>query len=85
MFWEPFSQSNFQSGANPPTGEDIWVLRLFEANGKETEAVISLPLILRRAVLSNILEEEGESLPVAGNQIKVQLPAHRIVTVKVWM
>ena len=67
------------------TGENIWVLRLFEAYGKETEAVISLPRILRRAVLSNILEEDGEKLPVEGNQVKLKLPAHRIVTVKVWM
>ncbi len=66
-------------------GEDIWVIRLFEAYGKETEAVISLPKAVKRVVFSNILEEDMEPLVVSGNQVKVKLDAHKIVTIKVWL
>ena len=66
-------------------GEDIWVLRLFEAYGKETEAVISLPRAVKRAVLSNILEQDGDPLVVEGNRVSVKLAAHRIMTIKVWL
>lgn len=74
--------SSFSS--NLSKTEDVWVLRLFEAYGQETDAVISLPGPLKRAVLSNILEEDGENLLVEGNQVRLKLAAHRIATIKVW-
>lgn len=71
--------------SNPSVSEDILVLRLFEAYGKATDAVISFPQQVKQAKLSNILEEDGENLVVAGNQVKVKLAAHRIATIKVWL
>ncbi len=71
--------------SNSSRGEDIWVLRLFEAYGKETETIISLPQSVKRATLSNILEEDGEKLTVEGNRVKLKLAAHRMATIKVWL
>ncbi len=68
-----------------PQVDDIWVLRLFEAYGNETETIISLPESVKRALLSNILEEDGENLAVEQNRVKLRLQAHQIVTIKVWM
>jgi len=75
--------SSFSS--TPLPGEDVLVLRLFEAYGKATEAIISLPKKAKRAVISNILEEDGEPLPIKGNQVKVELAPYRILTIKVWL
>jgi alpha-mannosidase len=71
--------------SNPTTSEDILILRLFETYGKDTEAMISFSAEVKQAKLSNILEEEGENLVVAGNKVKVKLAPHRIATIKVWL
>jgi len=64
--------------------ENVWVLRLFEAFGKQTETVVTLPAAVKQAVLSNIMEDDGEPLNVDRNKVKLQLAGHRIITIKVW-
>jgi alpha-mannosidase len=64
--------------------EKCWVLRLFEAYGREADVRISLPTAPKRAVVSNFLEEDGAALPIAGKQVQMKLPAYRIATIKVW-
>jgi alpha-mannosidase len=71
--------------SNSSVGEDILVLRLYEAYGKETDAVISFPKEVKQAIFSNILEEDGEQLKIVRNKVKVKLAAHRIATIKVWL
>jgi len=62
-----------------------WVLRLFESYGKETDVIITVPNDVKRAVLSNILEEDGIALETDQNQVKLKLAGYRIVTIKVWL
>ncbi|MFZ5516853.1 MAG: glycoside hydrolase family 38 C-terminal domain-containing protein [Candidatus Zhuqueibacterota bacterium] len=69
----------------PAAAEMIWILRLYESAGKETEAKITLPQHVKRAVVSNLLEEDGEPLPVEKNTVTVKLASNRIVTIKLWL
>ncbi len=71
--------------SKPVPGEDVWVLRLFETYGKKTETVISFPKEVKRAVVSNILEQDGQQLPVDGKQVKVEFAPFRSLTIKVWL
>ncbi len=71
--------------ANAQVNPHLWILRLYEAHGEAAEATIQLPRQVRQARLSNILEQDGELLPIQGSSIKLKLAAHQIVTVKVWL
>jgi len=75
------------SGAPPASAaaEPAWILRLYESIGKETEAKITLPQEVKRAVISNLLEDDGEELPVNQNTVTVKLGAHQIKTIKLWL
>jgi len=64
--------------------QNAWVLRVFEAYGKETDVEITLPQTIRQARRSNILEEDGEILDVQDNRVSLKLDAHQIATIKVW-
>lgn len=69
---------------SPKQQKNIWILRLFEVNGRQTEVNITLPQKVKKAVLSNFLEEDGEALKVSGKSVKMKLPGFRVATVKVW-
>ena len=64
--------------------ENIWILRLFETFGKETETKITLPLKIKRAVVSNLLEEDGGALEIDEKTAKIKISGYRVVTVKIW-
>jgi len=61
-----------------------WVLRIFEFEGVKSDVIITLPQKVKKAVFSNILEEEGEPISFFDNKIEFTIPAHRISTIKVW-
>ncbi len=63
---------------------NCWILRVFEFKGKESDVTISLPGEIRKAVFSNILEEEGEPIAFFDNKIEFKIPAYRVTTIKVW-
>lgn len=67
------------------SSENIWIIRLFEAFGKETETKITLPSNVKRAVLSNLLEEDGEAVKFEGKTVSLKIPANRVMTLKIWM
>ncbi|GAI88176.1 unnamed protein product, partial [marine sediment metagenome] len=75
-------QSPINSSGQP---YEVWILRLFDSEGKATEATITLPAPIKKAVLSNFLEEEGKELSIAGDKVKVTIPANRVQTIKVWL
>lgn len=73
---------------NPKKSTDnvnAWVLRLFEYCGKQTTAEIRFHTSVKRAVISDILENVGDQIPVEDNLIRLKLPANRIITIKVWL
>ncbi|HEX9656404.1 MAG TPA: glycoside hydrolase family 38 C-terminal domain-containing protein [Bacteroidota bacterium] len=61
-----------------------WVVQYYEAEGISTEATLTLPSEVKKAVTSNFLEEEGEPVPFQGREVKLRTRANSVVTVKVW-
>lgn len=61
---------------------DAWVLRWYDVSGRDSLAVITLPAAPRRAVVSNLLEEDGAEVPVDGTTIRVPTGHDAIVTLK---
>ncbi len=63
----------------------VWILRLFEFEGKPTKVQITLPENIRKAVLSDIMEQEGKNIPAFSNKIKMDVEPYKITTVKVYL
>ncbi len=61
-----------------------WVLRWYEAFGRDTVADVTLPRAPKRAVLSNFLEEDGAPLKIDGRTLHVPTGHDGVVTVKVF-
>jgi alpha-mannosidase len=62
---------------------NAWILQWYDAEGKESEATLQLPRMPKKAVLSNFLEEDGTTLSLVKNIVKVPTKKDGIVTVKV--
>ena len=63
---------------------NAWVLQWYDVLGEPSTAVVTLPFHPSRAVLSNIMEEDGSPLEVQGEALRVPTTPHGIVTVKVY-
>lgn len=70
--------------AEASDSDNIWILRLFESEGMTTPATITLPAAIKKAVLSDFMEKDGKAMEVDGASLHVTVPAHRIMTIKVW-
>ena len=62
---------------------DGWIVQWYDAKGEESEAVVTFPRELKRATISNFLEEEGASLSIVKNSVRVKTKKSSVVTVKV--
>ena len=60
-----------------------WIVQWYDAKGEESEAVVSFPRQPRRVTFSNFLEEEGASIPVEKNSVRVKTKKSSVVTLKV--
>ncbi|HLX11197.1 MAG TPA: glycoside hydrolase family 38 C-terminal domain-containing protein, partial [Bacteroidota bacterium] len=63
---------------------NAWVLQWYDSEGKTTDATLTLPQTVKKAVMSNFLEEDGAPLTASGNTVKAKTKSHGVVTVKVW-
>ena len=63
--------------------DDSWIVQWYDAIGKKSEAVLTLPIQPKQAFMSNFLEEEGRSVTFKKNVIRVKTPKNGVVTVKV--
>jgi alpha-mannosidase len=63
---------------------DAWVIQWYNTSASAVEATLALPGTPSKAVLSNFLEEDGESLAVTGRTLRVPTRPHAVVTAKVW-
>lgn len=61
-----------------------WVVQWYESEGKETEAMVTLPVSPKKAVVSNFLEEDGAPVTLKGNRLTVPTEANSVMTIKVW-
>lgn len=60
------------------------ILRLLETGGHESKARLSFPLFsVKRAWISNAVEEDQEEIPLAESSLEVSLKPHQIVTLRI--
>ena len=62
--------------------DDSMVIRLCEMEGRDTQAALNLFMPVRKAGLTNLIEEGGKPLPVKDGQVQIQLGHHAIETLK---
>jgi len=58
------------------------VLRCYDAEGRDSEARISLFKPFKSAAVTNMIEEEGKSIPGEGNDLVFNVGHHAIETIK---
>lgn len=67
---------------NPEEGAGL-ILRLFAPSGADAAATLTFPFPVSSAALLDLNENRLASLPLDGNSLSVQVPAHSVVTVRV--
>ena len=65
--------------------DDNVIVRCYDAEGIDSEAGISVPMIFRKAEVTNMIEEEGKEIPGSGNKLNLKIGHHSIETVKLFM
>ena len=63
-------------------GTDAFVLRMYECEGAKTVAKVAVNVPVKRAVLTNLLEDEKESLPIEDGSLTLSFRPFEIKTVK---
>lgn len=58
------------------------IIRLTEMEGKDKEITVTLPFEVKQVIRTNLIEEEAETLPISGKQLRLQLGHHAIETYK---
>ncbi|MBI1803778.1 MAG: alpha-mannosidase [Ignavibacteriae bacterium] len=62
---------------------DAWIVQWYDANGEDTDAVLTLPKTPKKVVTSNFLEEDGPALTATKNFVHVQTRKNGVTTLKV--
>ncbi|HZK97928.1 MAG TPA: glycosyl hydrolase-related protein, partial [Prolixibacteraceae bacterium] len=61
------------------------IVRCYDMEGKDSEAKISVYKPFQKAELTNIIEEEGKSIPGSGKDLVLKVGYHAIETIKLIM
>ena len=62
---------------------EAWIVQWYDAKGEASEATVTFPKPIKKAVVSNFIEEDGAPLVVDKNQVRVKTNKAGIVTIKV--
>ncbi len=62
---------------------DAWVIQWYESQGRDSEAVLSLPGQPRQVFVSNILEENVKPLKPEGARVRIFCKKHSLTTIKI--
>jgi len=62
---------------------DAWIVQWYETQGKESEAVLTLPFVPKSVSMSNFLEADGQPVTFQKNVVKVPTSKYQVVTIKV--
>jgi alpha-mannosidase len=65
--------------------DDAVVLRCYDLEGQDREAVIECFMPVRKAERTDLLEEEGQTLSVEGGKVKCAVGHHAVETLKLMM
>ena len=63
-------------------GSDAFVLRLYECEGSKTATTVRLSQPCSKAVLTNLLEDERETLPLSGDTLDLSFRPFEVKTIK---
>ena len=62
--------------------DNALILRFFETEGKDCQAIISIPTQIKAAKSVDLLENDENELKIENNQLKLQIKSFEIVTLK---
>lgn len=60
-----------------------WILQWYNTKAENTDAVVTLPRIPKKAVASNFLEEDGAPIPFQKKNVRITTKQHSVTTIKV--
>lgn len=60
-----------------------WIVQWYDAKGEESDAVVTFTRQLKRATISNFLEEEGAPVSIVKNSVRVKTKKSSVVTLRV--
>ncbi len=64
--------------------DGAWVVQWYDAKGEASDAVVTFPRQVKKALLSNFLEEAGAPVAVEKNSVRVPTKKSSVVTLKVF-
>ncbi len=74
--------------AGSPRGEegkaDAWIFQWYDAEGRETEATLTLPSVPKKVLQSNFMEVDGKPIKFDGRVVKVKTKKNSVETIKVY-
>jgi alpha-mannosidase len=62
---------------------DAWIVQWYETSGEDSEAVLWLPHVPTKVVMSNFMEEDGKAVAIDGHIVRVQTKKNSVVTLKI--
>ena len=65
--------------------DDNVIIRCYDIEGVDSEAKITIPATYRKAEMTNLIEEEGKSIPGTGDKLGLKVGHHSIETVKLYL
>ncbi len=64
--------------------ENAWMFQWYNVDGKQSEAILTLPQRPRIATISNFLEENGSPVEIKNNEVHLKTRGRSVVSLKVY-
>jgi alpha-mannosidase len=62
---------------------DDWIIQWYESEGKDGDAIITLPKVPKKVFETDFIEKEEKEIPFENNVIKIRTPKSSVKTIKV--
>ena len=63
---------------------NAWIIQWYDAEGRETEATLTLPAVPKKVLQSNFMEVDGKPIHFNGKVVKVKTKKYSVETIKVY-
>jgi alpha-mannosidase len=83
LFAELEPQSLVLTSIKKAEDSNVLVMQFYDAFGLDTKAILTLFQLVKKAVLINFLEEDGESVKVKKNKINLDVKKNSVATLKI--
>ncbi len=71
------------TGMKKAEDSDAWIVQWYETSGEDSEAVLWLPHVPTKVVMSNFMEEDGKAVAIDGHIVRVQTKKNSVITLKI--